>query len=75
LENRRESKRIKRIEIIRLFYETGKDNEFVSPQVTQISWMSRPVIISGAKEIEEISSERQYNHLFYIPKISSEVAS
>ena len=35
------------------FYETYKDNEFVSPLVTQISWMNHLLILSGAKTIEE----------------------
>ena len=38
---------------MRQFYETYKDNEFVSPLVTQISWTNHLVIMSGTKEIEE----------------------
>lgn len=35
------------------FYETYKDNEIVSPLVTQISWSNNLLILSGAKSIEE----------------------
>jgi predicted nuclease of restriction endonuclease-like (RecB) superfamily len=35
------------------FYETYKDNEFVSPLVTQISWTNHLLILSGSKDIEE----------------------
>jgi predicted nuclease of restriction endonuclease-like (RecB) superfamily len=38
---------------MRQFYETYKDNEFVSPLVTQISWSNHLLILSGAKTIEE----------------------
>ena len=38
---------------MRQFYETYKDNEFVSPLVTQISWTNHLVIMSGTKSIEE----------------------
>ena len=38
---------------MRQFYETYKDNEFVSPLVTQISWTNHLVIMSGTKEMEE----------------------
>ncbi|MDR1321584.1 MAG: DUF1016 N-terminal domain-containing protein [Gracilibacteraceae bacterium] len=38
---------------MRQFYETYKDNEFVSPLVTQISWTHHLLIMSGAKSIEE----------------------
>ena len=38
---------------MRQFYETYKDNEFVPPLVTQISWTNHLVIMSGAKSIEE----------------------
>ena len=38
---------------MRQFYETYKDNEFVSPLVTQISWTNHLLILSGAKTIEE----------------------
>jgi len=38
---------------MRQFYETYKDNEFVSPLVTQISWSNHLIILSGAKTIEE----------------------
>jgi predicted nuclease of restriction endonuclease-like (RecB) superfamily len=38
---------------MRQFYETYKDNEFVSPLVTQISWTNHLLIMSGAKSIEE----------------------
>jgi len=38
---------------MRQFYETYKDNEFVSPLVTQISWTNHLLILSGAKSIEE----------------------
>jgi len=34
---------------MRQFYETYKDNEFVSPLVTQISWTNHLLIISGIK--------------------------
>lgn len=34
------------------FYETYKDNEFVSPLVTQISWTNHLLILSGTKSIE-----------------------
>lgn len=35
------------------FYETYKDNEFVSPLVTQISWTNHLLILSSAKTEEE----------------------
>ena len=35
------------------FYETYKDNEFVTPLVTQISWTNHLLILSGAKSAEE----------------------
>jgi len=35
------------------FYEAYKDNEFVSPLVTQLSWTNHLLILSGAKTIEE----------------------
>lgn len=35
------------------FYETYKDNKFVSPLVTQISWTNHLLILSGTKTIEE----------------------
>ena len=35
------------------FYETYKDNEFVSPVVTQISWSNNLLILSGTKTMEE----------------------
>ena len=35
------------------FYETYKDNEFVSPLVTQISWSNNLLILSGTKTMEE----------------------
>jgi predicted nuclease of restriction endonuclease-like (RecB) superfamily len=38
---------------MRQFYETYKDNKFVSPLVTQISWTNHLLILSGAKTIEE----------------------
>jgi len=38
---------------MRQFYETYKDNEFVSPLVTQISWTNHLLIMSGAKSIQE----------------------
>jgi len=38
---------------MRQFYETYKDNVFVSPLVTQISWTNHLLIMSGAKSIEE----------------------
>jgi len=38
---------------MRQFYETYKDNAFVSPLVTQISWTNHLLIMSGAKSIEE----------------------
>ncbi|MCL2377621.1 MAG: PDDEXK nuclease domain-containing protein [Defluviitaleaceae bacterium] len=38
---------------MRQFYETYKENEFVSPLVTQISWTNHLVIMSGTKSIEE----------------------
>jgi predicted nuclease of restriction endonuclease-like (RecB) superfamily len=38
---------------MRQFYETYKDNEFVSPLVTQISWTNHLLILSGTKTIEE----------------------
>jgi hypothetical protein len=40
---------------MRQFYETYKDNEFVSPLVTQISWTNHLLIMSGAKSIEEFA--------------------
>ena len=38
---------------MRQFYETYKDNQFVSPLVTQISWTNHLLILSGTKTIEE----------------------
>jgi len=38
---------------MRQFYETYKDNGFVSPLVTQISWTNHLLIMSGTKTIEE----------------------
>jgi hypothetical protein len=38
---------------MRQFYETYKENEFVSPLVTQISWTNHLLILSGTKTIEE----------------------
>jgi len=38
---------------MRQFYETYKDNEKVSPLVTQISWTNHLIILSGTKTIEE----------------------
>lgn len=35
------------------FYETYKDNEFVSPLMTQISWTNHLLILSGTKTMEE----------------------
>lgn len=35
------------------FYETYKDNEFVSPLVRQISWTNNMLILGGTKTIEE----------------------
>lgn len=35
------------------FYETYKDDEFVIPLVTQISWTNHLLILSGAKPAEE----------------------
>ena len=35
------------------FYETYKDNQFVSPLVTQISWMNHLLILSSTKTDEE----------------------
>ena len=38
---------------MRQFYETYKDNEFVSPLVTQISWTNHLLIMSSSKSQEE----------------------
>jgi len=38
---------------MRQFYETYKDNQNVSPLVTQISWTNHLLILSGTKTIEE----------------------
>ena len=38
---------------MRQFYETYKDDEFVTPLVTQISWTNHLLIMSGSKSIEE----------------------
>ena len=38
---------------MRQFYEIYKDNEKVSPLVTQISWTNHLLILSGTKTIEE----------------------
>lgn len=38
---------------MRQFYETYKDNEFVSALLTQISWTNHLLILSGTKSIEE----------------------
>ena len=35
------------------FYETYKDDEFVTPLGTQISWTNHLLILSGAKSAEE----------------------
>lgn len=35
------------------FYETYKDDEFVTPLVTQISWTNHLLILSGSKSREE----------------------
>ena len=35
------------------FYETYRDNEFVSPLVTQISWSNHLIILSKTKSSEE----------------------
>lgn len=35
------------------FYETYKDNEIVSPMVTQINWSNNLLILSGTKSMEE----------------------
>ena len=35
------------------FYETYKDNEFVSPLVAQISWTNHIAILSASKSNEE----------------------
>lgn len=35
------------------FYETYKDNQFVSPLVTQISWTNHLLILSSTKTDEE----------------------
>lgn len=35
------------------FYETYKDDEFVTPLVTQISWTNHLLIMSGSKSAEE----------------------
>ena len=38
---------------MRQFYETYKDDEFVTPLVTQISWTNHLLILSGSKTAEE----------------------
>lgn len=38
---------------MRQFYETYKDNEFVTPLVTQISWTNHLIIMSKTKTMEE----------------------
>jgi len=38
---------------MRQFYEAYKDNEFVSPLVTQISWTNHLLILAGTKTIEQ----------------------
>ena len=38
---------------MRQFYETYKENEFVSPLVTQISWTNHLLILAGTKSIAE----------------------
>lgn len=38
---------------MRQFYETYKDDEFVTPLVTQISWTNHLLIMSGSKSVEE----------------------
>ena len=35
------------------FYETYKDDEFVTPLVTQISWTNHLLIMSGSKTADE----------------------
>ena len=37
---------------MRQFYETYKDDEFVTPLVTQISWNNHLLIMSGSKARE-----------------------
>lgn len=37
---------------MRQFYETYKDDEFVMPLVTQISWINHLLIMSGSKARE-----------------------
>ena len=37
---------------MRQFYETYKDDEFVTPLVTQISWTNHLLIMSGSKARE-----------------------
>ena len=37
---------------MRQFYETYKDDEFVTPLVTQISWINHLLIMSGSKARE-----------------------
>ena len=37
---------------MRQFYETYKDDEFVTPLVTQISWINHLLIMSGSRARE-----------------------
>ncbi|SNS77757.1 Protein of unknown function [Anaerovirgula multivorans] len=43
----------RRLYRMKQFYETYKDNEFVSPLVTQISWTNHLTILSKTKSMEE----------------------
>ncbi|WP_338098907.1 PDDEXK nuclease domain-containing protein [Methanolapillus africanus] len=54
-ENNPEIKGFDRRNLYRMkqFYETYKDNEFVSPLVTQISWTNHLLILSNTKSMEE----------------------
>ena len=53
--------------IMKQFYETYKDDEFVSTLLTQISWSNHLLIMSGAKSVEErhfyleLSIKNQYS--------------
>ncbi len=57
------------------FYETYKDDEFVTPLVTQISWTNHLLIMSGAKSAEERRFTSNFLSKTTIPNANSSVRS
>ena len=51
---------------IRQFYETYKDDEFVTPLVTQISWTNHLLIMSGSKA-RESTLEKKCQYVICTP--------